>query len=423
MMNLITLSNQIQILAYPIADARSVTAALYIKAGSCYEQKEQYGIAHFLEHMHFQQIGTMSQRQIYEYTQKIGTALQGYTFKDAMCFTMKVRPKYMLQACTLLRHLAATYEWNEDQAVLERSVVLSELREKTAYTSISPYLDKIKWREHPRAHRILGNPKTIQRISLADLIAFKRKRFAPGNISLVLTGNFSADQLKAVQQELESLELTNQDAIKFALPSRWLERKPDIKIVNYGWAVLDVCLAFDVENQKANREALYMLNAILGAGDNSLLSNELKERRGWCWDIYSDIEEHFDGSHIHIHFSINKDLLRPSLQCICQILRGLKSHISDRDIELIKPFYTDNLWFWMEDSQVLNEQIAWDVCINGSAPYTLEEKIKAYQNIHAQQIFKLAGEIFQPNRLSMVLMGDIQPKEKSKIRDMILQAL
>ena len=90
-----TLNNGLKVICYPIEHAMSVEIGLYIRAGARYENKENNGITHLLEHMHFRQLGDMNQKEIYETTEMMGTSLRGTTYKEMLCFNMKVRPKYL----------------------------------------------------------------------------------------------------------------------------------------------------------------------------------------------------------------------------------------------------------------------------------------------------------------------------------------
>lgn len=97
------LNNGLKVICYPIEHAMSVEIGLYIRAGAKYENKDNNGITHLLEHMHFRQLGDMNQKDIYGTTELMGTSLRGTTHKEMLCFNVKVRPKYLEKVWIFLK--------------------------------------------------------------------------------------------------------------------------------------------------------------------------------------------------------------------------------------------------------------------------------------------------------------------------------
>ena len=198
-----TLYNGLKTMYYPINHSYSVSIGLYVKIGSMYESIENNGITHFLEHLHFRQLGEINQKQIYYEMESIGATLKATTYKDMLRFYIKVRPKYLQNAVMFFKDLISTYNWNEEQFELEKAVVLNQIFEREAAITIPPFIDKVVWRNHPLSMEIMGNEETINQIKLKEITGFKQKHFSRNNLLFLVTGNIDRDSIKWINEILE----------------------------------------------------------------------------------------------------------------------------------------------------------------------------------------------------------------------------
>lgn len=419
-----TLENGIKILCYPIPHAYSLTVGLYVKAGLKYELSEQYGISHFLEHMHFRGTGIHEQKNLYNLTQKMGTSLVGKTYKELLQFQMKVRPKYIFEACGVIKTVIDNYSWTQEQLEAERKIILEEIAEKSFYLNINTCVDELLWPEQLISKDILGSEKSIKQISLQDLIQYKKSRFVPGNICIVITGAIVNEDFLKIKSIFEQIKLNSLKELLINQSDKTMKiRKPDIKFNYCEWNCLDVCLIFDVDYSEIKIEELLLLNSILGDGDGSKLQNILKEKNGYSYNIYSEIYSHIDSLELCIHFSIKKKNIYKGIYLIIQTIREMKTRISELDMMLNKPFYIDNLWFDLENTQKLNDQIGWEVFILNYKMCTIEEKIKKFDNITKEDIMRAANTIFRPKNTSIAVLGNTEKLKKEKIRKVVIKEL
>ena len=176
-MQIIKLSNGLTFIYYPISNAQSVEIGLYVKAGSRYETKSNNGITHLLEHMHFRQLGNMSQEEIYKQTECMGTSLRATTYKDMMCFYMKIRPRYLGKSLVFFENILNTFDWEEEQLISEKRTVLNEICENRSRLIRQTIVDETIWSNHSLSQQILGNEEIIERISLEEVIRYKKEVF------------------------------------------------------------------------------------------------------------------------------------------------------------------------------------------------------------------------------------------------------
>lgn len=417
-MQIMKLSNGLTLVCYPIQHAQSVEIGLYIKAGSRYETKENNGITHLLEHMHFRQLGDMSQSEIYKETECMGTSLRGITYKEMMTFNMKIRPRYLKKSLLFFENILTTFNWSEEQFESEKKIVLNELHEKEDELMLQAISDEAIWRENSLSQQVLGNEEIIKNMSLQELVHYKKEIFCRENISLILTGAIEEEIIKLIARELEGISIKDNER-KF--PAKFIEsqfnRKPDITLERFSsWNLLDIQLSFDVNLDLIRESELLFLNSIIGGGDGSVLQKEIREKEGLVYDIYSEVEMYNSAAVLSIFFSIDKKNLHVVLEMIIKIVNNLKLDISQSDIDMNMTFFTDNLWFWLEDSHELNFQLGYDF-MKGKELLTIEERIDVNKSINYYRLREISDVLFRAENMSLIVMGPTSGITKKELEE------
>ena len=382
------LNNGLKIVEYPIDNAQSIEIGLYIKAGARYENKGDNGITHLLEHMHFRQLGNMKQKEIYEYAEKMGSTLRGTTYKEMLCFNIKVRPKYLKKSLNLFEKIITTYEWTEEQLKSEKKVVISEIREKEDNNENQKIIDRVIWNKHPLSNSILGNASNIKRITLQKLVQYKKKIFCKDNMLLVITGAINEEEIIWINKKFEAIAINEclQKINSNNMNDGQFKRKHNYLMKNYPeWNLINMQLIFDVDLKQIKENELLFFNSIVGGGDGSYLQQEIRDKRGMVYDIYSYGEIFSDKAVWSIVYSIEKDQLYLSLNVIVKMLKMLKTVISQEDIEKNMPFFTENLWYWTEGTKELNCQLGNDF-IKNKIGLTVNERIKEKEKINYERM-------------------------------------
>ncbi|WP_347994814.1 pitrilysin family protein [uncultured Eubacterium sp.] len=404
------LNNGLKIVEYPIDNAQSIEIGLYIKAGARYENKGDNGITHLLEHMHFRQLGNMKQKEIYEYAEKMGSTLRGTTYKEMLCFNIKVRPKYLKKSLNLFEKIITTYEWTEEQLKSEKKVVISEIREKEDNNENQKIIDRVIWNKHPLSNSILGNASNIKRITLQKLVQYKKKIFCKDNMLLVITGAINEEEIIWINKKFEAIAINEclQKLNSNNMNDGQFKRKHNYLMKNYPeWNLINMQLIFDVDLKQIKENELLFFNSIVGGGDGSYLQQEIRDKRGMVYDIYSYGEIFSDKAVWSIVYSIEKDQLYLSLNVIVKMLKMLKTVISQEDIEKNMPFFTENLWYWTEGTKELNFQLGNDF-IKNKIGLTINERIKENEKINYERMQKVAEIILKNKNMSLIAMGPIK---------------
>lgn len=414
------LAQGLTLICYPISEAKSVEIGLYVKAGARCETKSNNGITHLLEHMHFRQLGSMSQEDIYRKSECMGTSLQATTYKDMLHFHMKIRPQYLRESLLFFENIINTFDWKEEQFAKEKKIVLNELRENRGRVIRQTTIDEAIWSNHSLSWKILGDEKIIKNMSLEEVIRYKKEIFCKDNIALIITGAVDDNDMESIAKKFDGIPLnTNIMSFKNNSATKQFKRESNIVLVKYSsWELLDVQLSFDVNLELIKENELLFLNSILGGGDGSILQKEIREKLGLVYEIYSETEVFRKEAILSIIFSIDKKKLESALEKIMGILDRLKEKISQTDMDMNRIFFTENLWFWLEDSYELNCQLGNDF-VRGKELLSIEERIRLNEQISSSRIQEVANTIFQPNNMSLIIMGPTKKVKCKRLREIL----
>ena len=340
----------------------------------------------------------------------MGSTLRGTTYKEMLCFNIKVRPKYLKKSLNLFEKIITTYEWTEEQLKSEKKVVISEIREKEDNNENQKIIDRVIWNKHPLSNSILGNASNIKRITLQKLVQYKKKIFCKDNMLLVITGAINEEEIIWINKKFEAIAINEclQKINSNNMNDGQFKRKHNYLMKNYPeWNLINMQLIFDVDLKQIKENELLFFNSIVGGGDGSYLQQEIRDKRGMVYDIYSYGEIFSDKAVWSIVYSIEKDQLYLSLNVIVKMLKMLKTVISQEDIEKNMPFFTENLWYWTEGTKELNFQLGNDF-IKNKIGLTINERIKENEKINYERMQKVAEIILKNKNMSLIAMGPIK---------------
>jgi predicted Zn-dependent peptidase len=280
------LSNGITVVGEEISYLRSVSIGILVGAGVRTESLGNAGISHFLEHMLFKGTKTKNAFQIAETLDEIGGRLNAYTTKEFTMFHATVLDKYLMRALDLLSDLFHNSTFNEEYIEMEKNVVLEEIRmsKDVPEDMIHDLFMEKLWGNHPLGKNILGDVDQIKAINKKDLIEYTKKLYVPQNVMVSVAGNFDYDQI------------LNEISLRFSeRKSRSFEfsiEKPKVNkgsfAINKKTEQVHLCLGGKgYSYNDDNRFKLTVINSVLGGSMSSRLFQEIREKRGLVYNIYS----------------------------------------------------------------------------------------------------------------------------------------
>jgi hypothetical protein len=180
---------------------------------------------------------------------------------------------------------------------------------------------------------------------------------------------------------------------------------------------LGVALYFDLNFNVVNRDCVTLLNSILGEGELSCLSSCCYKSK-CMYNAYSFVSTHIDSAVLCINYHVKAHDFWMSLNMIIEQIERIKK-CKEESLAYNKPFFMDNMWFWLEDTRQFNDYFAWNTYFCGSENFTIEQKIESFKNISCDELNKTANTIFRFCNTSLLICGQTNKIDKTELNDFL----
>lgn len=411
-MKTIQLKNGVEIWTVEMPNTHSITIGLYIRTGSLYECEENNGINHLIEHLHFRRMNEFSQDELYDKMESIGSTLRAATYKDFIRYSMKIRPEYLALCANIFKNIIETFCWKETEFQLEKQVVLDQIEEENQYVDFRQEILDAVFQNSSYAFPIMGTKNRVENISLKEVLEYKKQNFTSNNFVIVITGNFSFDNLKTAIDQLEKAEI-NSSKMKNKINAP--ECKFGIHFIDYDSDYVDVDISFLLDFDHYSHQEILLLNSILGEGVGSELQRALRERLAMTSNICSELELYESWGLLNIRFMVQNSNLLKSFEEIQKVIRSLKDNISDHHLKTTKPFYTENLWYLLDDPEEYNFKLGYETYILNQPYRPIEKMMDEFYQIDTDRIQTVASMVFDSKHAYCVIMGKVDEYTKSKL--------
>ncbi len=374
------LPNGLTVLLYPRQPANTAQLSVGVKFGSNQEQKDQAGIAHFLEHM---LAGGSTQRiKLSRKVEDHGGILDFYTDREQVVGTMDVTPENLPQASSILSDLFFGEEFSAEKFEIERKIILNELAEVEDDPSVKIeelLLEKL-YRKHPIRIPVGGYPKTVKKLTFQQLVDAHRRNYVPQNMLLVLSGNVSEENLEETLDGFKD-KLSEGVPVRTVPPIETAKPKPLIVEEKSGITQTYLCMgARTINSSHKDTAALDLISTLLGGGTSSRLFTELREKYAVTYDVSSAHCKGTDFGYFSINCAVNNNKVDKTRALIFKELSKLReTKISPQELERVKQIMLGGVLRGMDNPHDCYEIITF-MEIQHRSEYALKnyvEKIKA----------------------------------------------
>src|ERR1700729_478764 len=289
-----TLPNGLTIITEQMQHIRSASIGIWLQTGSRDEAPEWNGISHFIEHMVFKGTKHRTAEEIARQVDSIGGNMDAFTAKECICFNVKVLDEHVPTALDILSDLVLNPVFDAADITRERGVIMEEIKmdaDNPDYLVHEIFTQNF-WKDHPLGKPILGTKETVKRFERDAVLETYTHRFAPGNIIVAAAGHLDHDQfVDLVVKHFEHLKPAKNGFHSSApkiVPRIVLRNKKALEQVQLCIGVPSHPIAHE------KRHAGYILNTLLGGGMSSRLFQNIRERQGLAYSIYSDLNAYRD---------------------------------------------------------------------------------------------------------------------------------
>nr|WP_306812876.1 pitrilysin family protein [Paenibacillus soyae] len=407
------MSNGLRVVVEYIPTVRSVSFGIWVKTGSRNETKDNNGISHFIEHMLFKGTEKRTAKDIADLFDGIGGNVNAFTAKEYTCYFAKVLDEHLPLAVDALSDMFFNSQFDKTELAKEKNVILEEIAmyEDTPDDKVHDEASRASYGDHPLAYSILGLKDRLEAMGPDTLRGYMKERYTIENTVVSVAGNVEESKL---------LELLEEHFGGFSVHSDPVQTESPIFQGEYIFYKKKteqnhICMTFPgCSNRDQKLYAMVLLNNALGGGMSSRLFQEIREKRGLAYSVYSYHTGYADSGLFTVYAGTapkqTKDVLDLTLEQIHELsVKGLAEEELHRGKEQLK----GSLILSLESTSSRMNRIGKNELMIGHH-YTLDELLKRIDSVTMDDIREVTNRMLSvPFAVAMVGSTD---KDAAKVR-------
>jgi len=401
------LPNGLTVITEQMPHIRSASIGIWLETGSRDETPEANGISHFIEHMVFKGTKHRTAEEIARQVDSIGGNMDAFTAKECICFNVKVLDEHVPTALDILSDLVLNPVFDAADITRERGVIMEEIKmdEDNPDYLVHEIFTQNFWKDHPLGKPILGTKETVKSFERNSVLEEYAHRFAPGNIIVSAAGNLDHDRfVELVIKHFEQMKPMSNGYHSSApkIVSRiTLRNKKALEQVQ-------LCIgvpAYPIAHEK--RHAGYILNTLLGGGMSSRLFQNIRERQGLAYSIYSDLNPYRDTGCLAVYAGTSLASAGKVVQSVVSEFRKLKNEpVPEEELSRSKAQLKGSLMLSLESSTARMSNLARQE-MYFERFYDLDELIQKIEAVTVEDLTALANQFFKTELVAVTVLGNL----------------
>ncbi|MFY9780906.1 MAG: pitrilysin family protein [Candidatus Baltobacteraceae bacterium] len=407
-----TLPNGVRVITESMPHVRSASLGIWADVGSAAERPEQRGISHLIEHMLFKGTERRSARQIAETMDGVGGNLNAFTDKEATCYYAKVVDTHVPLAVDVLADMFLHSVFEPAELAKEQKVVLEEIRmyDDSPDEMIHDLFVSTMWNGSNLGDPTIGFSHTVSSLTRDDLRAHLRARYAPNTVVFAAAGHVEHD---AIVRLVEDAFAVFSGVAELPVPER-PRLTPGLlvkrKETEQAYVVIGT-RGLSVRDER--RYALSVLDTVLGGGMSSRLFQEVREKRGLAYSVYSFQQCYRDAGLFGISAGTSPASVQECVDVVFGELAKLAERgASDAEIALAKEHLKGSMTLALESSSSRMIRLGRSE-FNLGRQFSIEEIEARVDAVTRDDVLRLAAELFAPQNLGLCVLG---PLDETDIR-------
>jgi predicted Zn-dependent peptidase len=385
---------------------RSASLGIWIKCGSRFETAEHTGISHFIEHLLFKGTKTRSTVEIAEAVDSVGGQLNAFTEKEYVGYYAKVMDEHLPFAFELMADIVLNPAFPAQEIERERNVIFEEINmvEDSPQELIMDLFTEDCWKEHPLGRPISGTKKSVARITRKDVRTFFANHYTARNMIIAVAGNIRHPQVyKLAERYFSDMEPGHTSALGvppvFHTGSN-IRHKAHLEQTH-------LCLGtISPPMTSKDRYRAHLLNVILGGGMSSRLFQNIREKRGLVYSIYSMLNLHHDTGSLVVYAGAAPERTDEVVQQTLKEFRKLREQlVAPQELKRAKEYIKGSIMLGLESSSSRMTNLAQQLIYQGRL-FKLDEILRAVDCVTAREIRQLANKIFDPSYFTLTALGN-----------------
>jgi predicted Zn-dependent peptidase len=401
------LDSGIRVLTERMPEVRSVAFGAWVGAGSRDEQPELSGATHFLEHLLFKGTPSRTAKEIAESFDAVGGDVNAFTAKEFTCFYARTLDNDLPMSIEVIADMIQSSLITEEDVVSERQVVLEEIsmHEDAPDDIVHDVFTETIWGDHPLGRRVQGRSETIAAMDRDEVDAYWRLHYKPGNLVIAAAGSLDHDTVvENVQKAFRNAPAGPQrparsgdEAPPFHGRAATLERPTEQAHLVYGGA--------GVPRNDPRRWALGVLNLVLGGGMSSRLFQEIREKRGLVYSVYSGHSSFAESGLLTIYAATGPERIDEVLRLIREQVDSILSEgITPEELERGKGSLKGSIVLGLEDTSSRMSRLGKGELCHGEI-LTPDEMLSRIEAIDLEDVQRAAQETIGAHPWALAVVG------------------
>ncbi len=403
--------NNTKLYAFTNESLNSFCISFLVRAGSIFEDMDNNGISHLLEHTVFRNIKKKYSDDFYDLLSLNGLVFGGCTYREFMRFSVGGPSFGFNFACDVICSILDELSISNKEYLLEKKRIKAECREKNNLHSIGNFFMRNIWAGTNNEKTILGYCKNIDKITLSQLEEYRRRMFSGENSFFYVTGCVTDNEIESLISKISELDIPkNGERMmnEIILSKNIFNRDFNVKIRDSSY--YSALFGFDVDSKKYSGAVYDILYDVLFLGDNALIFKYISEDNPITYSYDSTFEQYDNVANVHFDFEFLRNKEIESINCVIDALNDLKCGRFNFEANLR---YELAKWITiLDDPEELSWSLAYYNHILNTEPVDYSaDKLSRYGDVTKEQVVKAAREIFTTQNLTLVFEG-----KKSKIK-------
>lgn len=401
LINVTRLSSGLVVATERMERVETVSLGAYVASGTRHEEAAENGVSHFLEHMAFKGTARRSAAAIAEEIENVGGHINAYTAREQTAYYVKLLKEDLALGADIIGDILTHSAFAPDEIERERGVILQEIGQAndTPDDIIFDHFQEAAYPGQPMGRPTLGTEPIIRALGRDAIAGYMRRHYAAGNVVVAAAGNLTHDRVVAlVEQHFADLPTVMPAAAPAGIYGGGEfreERELDQVHVVLGFP--------SVGYADPDYHAVLLLSTLLGGGMSSRLFQEIREKRGLVYSIYSFASPFSDGGIFGVYAGTGEDEAAELVPATLAELRAVQGRVGEAELARARAQVKAGLLMSLESTGSRCEQLARQIEVFGR-PVPVAETVAKIDRVTADDIRRAAARIFR-GRPTLATMG------------------
>lgn len=409
------IDNGLMVATKPMRHMESVSFGIWIRAGVRYEDTNNNGISHLVEHLLFKGTKTRDMKKIKEEIEGRGGSFNGFTTEEFTCYLVKLLTKDAELGVDILSDMVLNPRLDDKEIEKEKSVIIEEINmyKDIPAQHVHEILSEMLWPKQPLGLPLAGSVESVNSITKEEVLSFKETYYNPNNMLLIGAGRIGKGDLLSLAKKYMS-KVPKKGIPEFK-KARKEQNEPMLNLTTKDTEQTHIALGFHaLDRFSPDRYATSLVNVILGANMSSRLFHIVRDELALCYEISSSMRRYEDTGVFVIGAGLDATKLIKALEIILRELGTIKkTPVSKDELNRAKEFYKGQLLFTMEDTMSLMLWLGEKV-IAGEKEFEPKNIIEKIDAVNQDDLMRVAGGMFRDDFMNLAVIGPVKDEKSLK---------